>query len=101
MSILEKIVNAEKAAKSKLDKTTAQINQITKNTDKEILVLETSNHEKRQEETKKLSDSTNKKLTQITNVYLAKRQEIKAQLVKEVSIKEKALVANIVKGLTK
>lgn len=101
MSILEKIVNAEKAAKTKLDKTSAQISKITKDTDTEILVLETKNHEKRQEETKKINESTNKKLTQITNTYLVKRKEIKEQLIKEVSAKEKTLVNDIVKGLVK
>ena len=101
MSILEKIVDAEKMAKEKLDKTTAQISKITKETDAEILMLETKNHEKRQEEKKKINESTSKKLTQITNTYLAKRQEIKEQLVKEVSAKEKALVNNIVKELIK
>ena len=101
MSTLEKIINAEKEAKEKLESAAAQVSQITKKTEQEILVLETKNHEKRLNETKKLDESTRKKIEQITTVYVAKRDEIKQELVDQVSKKEKTIINKIVKGLIK
>ncbi len=99
MSVLEKIVQAEKDAKALLHKTREENALLLTNTNEELANMRTKNAQDIAKQSNEMVKKTNQEIGVITREYDVKKEEITTRIAKKSATNKQKIVEQIIKDI--